>query len=153
MNFIAPYWRHYDHGTISVMEYNKNAVLQLSSSILQFPIKFLPDIAKDLNEAFGTGERLNRVTVKQRDNLTTDRIERVIAFTWFDMYSDAETGGLGRVSLLIRFCQYVCTEFRHFSPTKFSPIRYNNSVHSFCCSVTVTVTVFLAVFDRNFTNF
>ncbi|XP_066913183.1 uncharacterized protein [Clytia hemisphaerica] len=67
-----------------------------TSNLLQFPVKFLPNIATDLKEAFETGKTLNRVTVKQRDNLTADRIERVIAFTWFDMYSDAETNSLGR---------------------------------------------------------
>ena len=67
----------------------------------QLPEASLYQIAEDLNATFEIGQQQqlpnNRVFVKHRSNLTTENIERVIAFTWFDMYSDAETKSSNQV--------------------------------------------------------
>jgi len=87
-NFIAPYWRHYDHGRVYAMEYIQGH----SDAAKNLPKSALEQIAKDIVETVGKGhERKTRIPIKERSDITADRIKKVVMFTWMDMYSDEET--------------------------------------------------------------
>lgn len=107
-NIVVPYWRHFDKGSIYVIEYDRNSVKPSPSSTAPPSTRVTPSVTQNITSTL-TRQSLEKMAadlrsaldeglqdgvyhlVKQRTGITADKIEKVFVFTWYNMYSQKET--------------------------------------------------------------